>query len=218
MHSLFLVRSSPCAIVQSIDVFTNIFFMCRPDFAQIDQFKDEICDALTGYSSKIDHYLHEMSECDQACAALREEISRLGRYELQMRSDARCVFSKKYVLGANEPFYVFPSGYVALETSLKKEVLPYLNDKQRQRVNQIEQELSLLRVKCDTSTSKTDVNGEIKCLFERLQAELNGLIAAECPLTGSIMIESIGSGFNAHEYLDFDLERFMNRYSLPTSA
>jgi hypothetical protein len=192
--------------------------MNRPDFAQIDQFKDEICDALTGYSTKIDHYLQEMSECDQACAALREEIGRLGRYELQMRSDALCFFSKKCVLEANEPFYVFPSGYVALETPLKKEVLPYLNDKQRQRAEQIEQEISMLRVKYNVTTSETGMTGEIKHLYERLQAELNGLIAAECPLTGSIMIESIGSGFDVRENLDFDLERFINLYAWPTST
>ena len=48
-----------------------------PDFAQIDQFKDEICDALASYSSKIEHYIKEMNECDQTCDTLRDELSRL---------------------------------------------------------------------------------------------------------------------------------------------
>merc|ERR1712176_319223 len=69
-----------------------------PDFAQIDQFKDEICDALASYSSKIEHYLKEMNDCDQACDALREELSRLKTVSTQVRSDARCAFTNKLVL------------------------------------------------------------------------------------------------------------------------
>jgi hypothetical protein len=155
-----------------------------------------------------------MSECDQACSALREEIARLGKHEMQMRADARCAFSKKRVLEANEPFYVFPSGYVILETPLKREVLPYLNDKQQQRVEQIEQEMSLLRQRYNSSKTETHMPDESKLLYERLQAELNGLIAADCPLTGNIMIESIDTGFDVAEDLDFDRERFLKQHSI----
>jgi len=180
----------------------------RPDFAQIDQFKDEICEALTSYSFKIDQYMQEMSECDQTCNALREEIARLNTHEMRMRADARCAFSKKRVIEADESFYVFPSGYVVLETPLKKEVVPHLNEKQRSRVEQIEQELSTLRLK---SRGTETISRETRQLRDRLQAELNGLIAAECPLTGNMMIESIDIGFSAVDDDYFDLERVLRQ-------
>lgn len=179
-----------------------------PDFAQIDQFKDEICEALTAYSSKIDQYLQEMSECDQACNALRDEVARLGKNEMQMRADARCAFSKKRVIEADEPFYVFPSGYVVLETPLKQEVLPYLNAKQRGRVEEIEVAIASMRSK--TKGVET-MSLETRQLYDKLQAELNGLIAAECPLTGNIMIESLDVGFSAVEDGGFDLESFLKK-------
>lgn len=189
-------------------MFISFFFYGRPDFAQIDQFKDEICEALTAYSSKIDQYLQEMNECDQACNALRDEIARLGKHEMQMRADARCAFSKKRVIEAEEPFYVFPSGYVVLETPLKQEVLPYLNAKQRERVEEIEVEMTSMRSKTKGVES---MSLDTKQLYDKLQAELNGLIAAECPLTGNIMIESLDVGFSAVEDGGFDIESFLKK-------
>ena len=171
-----------------------------PDFAQIDQFKDEICDALASYSSKIEHYIKEMNECDQTCDTLRDEISRLRSVGVQVRTNARCVFTNKCVMESEEPFYAFPSGYVVMEKALKREVLPYLNEKQRERVQFIEEELA--RLKRLRATTRTPIE-KAKDDFEmnELQHELDGLIAAECPMTGSVMVDSITQGF-----LDDDLE------------
>lgn len=170
----------------------TFFFFQRPDFAQIDQIKDEICEALTSYSSKIEGFLKEMNECDHACDGLRGEITRLRTHRMEMRADARCAFTKKTVLSAGEPFYVFPSGYVVLESALKKEVLPYLNERQRKRVKEIEQELKQYAGR----------NKRVNSTADSLQAELDGLIAAECPLTGSIMVESIDRAFEDAQEID----------------
>ena len=176
----------------------------RPDFAQIDQFKDEICDALASYSSKIEHYLKEMNECDQACDALRDELSRLKMEGTQVRADARCAFTNKLVLEAGEPFYAFPSGYVVLESALKREVLPHLNEKQLSRVAFIENELTRLRKSRASGPGRNSHEAARDAYeLEELQVELDGLIAAECPLTGSVMVESIDRGFLGDEDDDF---------------
>jgi vacuolar protein sorting-associated protein 18 len=141
--------------------------------------------ALTSYSTKIDSFLKEMSDCDQTCDTLRGEIGRLRNHAMQMRTDARCAFTNKAVLGAGEAFYVFPSGYVVLVSAIKKEVMPYLNEKQRARVEELEKVLQRSNV-----SSKETV---------ALQRELDGLLAAECPLTGSVMVESIDKDFDGSE-------------------
>jgi vacuolar protein sorting-associated protein 18 len=156
--------------------------LLRPDFAQIDQIKDEICEALTSYSTKIERFFKEMSESDSLCDDLRDEIGRLRTHRMQLSANARCAITLRPVLSSGEPFYVFPSGYVYLASALKEEVVPYLNDKQRDRVKEIESEMKQLNPADPTNY--------------RLQAELDGLIAAECPLTGSVMVESIDREFD----------------------
>jgi hypothetical protein len=173
-----------------VKVFSYFCFPRRPDFAQIDQIKDEICEALTSYSSKIEGFLKEMNECDNMCDSLREEIGRLRNHRMQMKSDARCAITNKLVLSAGEPFYVFPSGYVVLGSALKNEVMPYLNDKQRMRVGEIENELK--------RRSDQDVGRNV------LQAELDSIIGGECPLTGSVMVESIDRDFGDSEEIGDD--------------
>lgn len=167
----------------------------RPDFAQIDQFKDEICDALASYSSKIENHLKEMSECDQTCDALREELSRLKNVGIHVNPDARCAFTNKLVIDSDEPFYAFPSGYVVLESALKQEIFPHLNEKQRARVELIESELKKLRESSNNRNRAAYDVAKDNYEIDELQNELDGLIAAECPLTGSIMVESIDRGF-----------------------
>jgi len=162
-----------------------------PDNAQIDQFKDEICEALTAYSSKIDQYVQDMSDCDQTCEVLRQDIQRLGRLGATLRADAKCALSQKPVLNSGERFYVFPSGFVVLESVLKSEVMHYLNEKQRDRIKFINQEMKKISTEIKRSDSR-----DLRRREESLQAELNGLIAAECPMTGRLMVESIDRGFD----------------------
>jgi len=139
-----------------------------------------------------------MNECDQTCDALRNELSRLKNTGTQVRSDARCALTNKHIFESGEPFYAFPSGYVVLETALKREVIPYLNVRQLDRLKFVENELERIR-KSHSSGGRSPIDVATDYEVEDLTAELGGLIAAECLLTGSVMVESIDRGFSSDE-------------------
>lgn len=147
---------------------------------------------MTAYSSKIEGFLKEMNDCDQTCSNLREEIKRLRTHRMKLRADARCALTNQAVLNAGEPFYTFPSGYVFLSSALKKEVMPLLNEKQKARVEELEREIEKINTMATT-------NAEDESRGRGLQTELDGLIAAECPLTGSVLVNSIDQGFDTDE-------------------
>ena len=93
-----------------------------------------------------------------------------------------------------------PASLVAASRALKKEVLPFLNEKQKSRVQELERQLEAIH-------SKKTTNAEDERLSRTLQTELDGLIAAECPLTGSILVNSIDKGFDE----EIDEEIFFGR-------
>ena len=68
---------------------------------------------------------------------------------------------------------------MVLGNALKNEVIPYRNEKQRMRVEEIENEL---KRKSDQDDGRNV-----------LQAELDSIIGAEYALTGSVMVEGIVS-------------------------
>lgn len=171
-----------------------------PDVAQIDEFKDEICLALTSYSSRIEDFLKDMNEYDVTCNGLRDEIRQLCEYTSEMKIDAKCAFTEKSVVKENAPFYVFPSGFVALESALREEVIPYLNEDQKNLLSSIDKEMLDLQKKLENLPSDNNdemkmEDKEIEFRINELQYQMDGLIAAECPLTGSIMVESIDQCF-----------------------
>ena len=108
-----------------------------------------------------------------------------------MRSDARCSLSQRAIVDAGESYYVFPSGYAFLKGPLKDFVFPFLNKAQQSRTIALETQLD--------AAPKNDATRRL------IQHELDGLIAAECPLTGSVMVDSVGKGFD--EANDLDLLR-----------
>lgn len=171
-----------------------------PDFTHIDQLQGDICLALTAYSSEIEQCMKDMSKCEQVCADLRKEINRLEASSVSLAESSRCASTNTPLLSQEsdgEGRYVFPSGHAFMESALKDAVKPHLNEQQSSRMGDIVGEIDklLAQVNNKISAGEITMRPEEEDHLENLLCDLDGLIAAECPMTGAIMIESIDKTF-----------------------
>ena len=77
-----------------------------PDFVVIDDFKDEICAALEGYSAHIDALKAEMDETTKSAESIKEDIKALRNRFVVIDAGERCSVCGTPLL--TRQFYVFP--------------------------------------------------------------------------------------------------------------
>lgn len=77
-----------------------------PDFVVIDDFKDEICTALEGYSSHIDSLKAEMEEATRSAESIKADIKNLQSRFVTLEATEKCSICGYELL--TRQFYVFP--------------------------------------------------------------------------------------------------------------
>jgi len=77
-----------------------------PDFVVIDDFKEEICTALEGYTAHIEELKVEMDEATKSAESIKKDIADLKNRFVTVDANERCS-SCSYPLFARQ-FYVFP--------------------------------------------------------------------------------------------------------------
>ncbi|KAI0348420.1 hypothetical protein BDW22DRAFT_1366129 [Trametopsis cervina] len=96
-----------------------------PDFVVIDDFKDEICTALEGYSAHIDALKAEMDETTRNAEAIKQDISALEKRFVTIDAEEKCTVCHQHLL--TRQFYVFPchhTFHADCLIGLTKEYLP----------------------------------------------------------------------------------------------
>ena len=77
-----------------------------PDFVVIDDFKEEIANALEGYSTQIDALKTEMDEATRNADAMKDSIASLKNRFIAIDASDRCSVCSQTLLVRQ--FYVFP--------------------------------------------------------------------------------------------------------------
>ncbi|KAI0830628.1 Pep3/Vps18/deep orange family-domain-containing protein [Trametes gibbosa] len=96
-----------------------------PDFVVIDDFKDEICTALEGYSAHIDALKAEMDEATRNAEAIKQDIAALQKRFIAVDAQERCSSCALPLM--TRQFYVFPchhTFHADCLIGLTKEFLP----------------------------------------------------------------------------------------------
>ena len=77
-----------------------------PDFVVIDDFKDEVCNALEGYSSRIEDLKNEMNDATKTAEAIKQDMAHLKNRLLTVEQKDKCATCELPLL--TREFYVFP--------------------------------------------------------------------------------------------------------------
>ena len=77
-----------------------------PDFVVIDDFKEEICTALEGYSAHIDELKAEMDEATKNAEAIKQDIAALHKRFITVDATEKCSHCALTLM--TRQFYVFP--------------------------------------------------------------------------------------------------------------
>lgn len=96
-----------------------------PDFVVIDDFKDEICNALESYAAHIDSLRREMDDATRNAEAIKKDVVSLQNRFVTLDATERCAECKHPLL--TRPFYVFPcqhSFHADCLVGMVKEYLP----------------------------------------------------------------------------------------------
>lgn len=77
-----------------------------PDFVVIDDFKEEICNALEGYSAHIEALKADMDEATKSAEAIKNDIKNLQNRFVTLEASEKCSICGLNLL--TRQFYVFP--------------------------------------------------------------------------------------------------------------
>ena len=150
-----------------------------PDFVVIDDFKEEICDALEEYSRHIDSLKQEMDVSAHTAEQIKAEIAALDMRYAIVEPGEKCWICSLPVL--SRQFFVFPCQHAFHSDCLGKKVLDASGLGKRKHIKDLQNEVSR---GLSTGVKK-----------EHMIRELDGLVAEACILCGEYSINQIDSPF-----------------------
>lgn len=150
-------------------------------FSRIDDFKDEICNALDSYNKNIEALQQEMHDTTLASERIRRDMANLAdRYAFVEPTDVCCltggpILAKKFAVF---PCVVDGQKCMFYEDALAEEVYRLSPPAVRGRIDTL---------KAKIAEGRADA--------EECRAELSEIITADCPRCGSLLVDVVGRPF-----------------------
>ena len=150
-----------------------------PDFVVIDDFKEEICNALEEYSRNIDSLKQEMDLSQHTSEQIKAEIAALDNRYAIVEPGERCWICTLPVL--SRQFFVFPCQHAFHSDCLGKRVLESSGTSKRKHIKDLQ--------------SRVNQGLSVGPQRQKLIQELDGLVAEQCVLCGDVGIKQIDEPF-----------------------
>ncbi|KAG1047354.1 hypothetical protein G6F46_009640 [Rhizopus delemar] len=194
-----------------------------PDFVLIDDFKQEICEALEKYNDTIDEIKTEMDEATKTGDSIRLDIRELKSRFALVNPVERCYICN-FIL-YNRVFYIFPCQHgfhadcltdkmykvlparhikrlKAIQDYIAKEANPTSRSPAGPTVSLMNTAKNMIFSTDAAIADHKDDRDLVMGKIDQLREEFDDIVASECVLCGETMIKSIDQPFISDEELD----------------
>ena len=151
-----------------------------PDFVVIDDFKEEICDALQSYSRQIDALRQEMDDSAATSQHVRQQLRDLDKRYAIVEPGEKCYVCELPLLMRS--FWCFPCQHGFHGDCLTKCVMEWGGIGKSKRIKDLQRELE----------GTMGAKGQKR---DSLNKELERLVAGQCPLCSEMAVKRIDEPF-----------------------
>ena len=172
--ALALLRRAPPGVLRIEDLLPLF-----PDFVLIDDFKEEICEALESYARQIDELRQEMDDSAATASRIKREVADLDKRWVLLEPGEGCGVCGEVLL--DRRFWVWGCGHGVHGDCVVREVGRKAPKSVSRRVREIRSVLE-----------GSGVEGQRR---EILVKELDDILGRECPLCGEMAVRMVDEGF-----------------------
>ncbi|XP_068109477.1 vacuolar protein sorting-associated protein 18 homolog [Hyperolius riggenbachi] len=187
-----MVCLSSCNLLKIEDILP--FF---PDFVTIDHFKEAICNSLQAYNQHIEELKQEMEDATLSAKRIREDMQEMRNKYGSVDPQDKCTSCDFPLL--NRPFYLFLCGHMFHYDCLMQTVVPNLLAYKQKELDDLQKKLAAaVQPSKSRSLAKEEDSislGKGQPSREQIKADIDDIVAAECPYCGELMIRSIDKPF-----------------------
>ncbi|KAM9294249.1 vacuolar protein sorting-associated protein 18 homolog [Gastrophryne carolinensis] len=187
-----MVCLSSCNLLKIEDILP--FF---PDFVTIDHFKEAICSSLQEYNQHIEELKQEMEDATLSAKRIREDMQEMRNKYGSVDPQDKCRSCDFPLL--NRPFYLFLCGHMFHYDCLMQMVVPELPTYKQLKLEDLQKKLGAAAQPSKSRSHAKEEDsislGKGQPTREQIKADIDDLVAAECPYCGELMIESIDKPF-----------------------
>ena len=186
-----------------------------PDFVRIGELKDEINRSLTSYNQAIDALQADMNKSTQQAQDIRNQLLQLKQRNIHINTNRKC--DRCALPAVSQPFLLFPCTHTLHVECAKQEWRAYWDkhpqsrkhaiadrsQREKDKVRERQQQRSRLQAAGQAVSQPPPSNGQLEwsamSKAQKEDAVLQELIASECCLCGSLMIDSVQLPFVAEQ-------------------
>ena len=163
-----------------------------PDFTEIDVFKDHICATLESCGHRIENLQQDMDDLSASSEEIQKELDSMKMRGYSAAISQKCEFCPDMLF--LRQYYLFPCGHGYHCECALTQASSILGADSNALVDANKTAAlieSILAKHRGIAGAKESGNKRVLAKLELLQTELDGYIAAECALCGSVIIKMV---------------------------